>query len=75
MSKKAKYWINKLNLQEHPEGGYFAQTYKSEKLVRLPEYDGLRHAYTAIYYLTLILKLHALILKGDIVFIWSVALS
>ena len=51
LNKDAKYWINKLNLQEHPEGGYFVETYKSEKFVNLPEYDGARHACTAIYYL------------------------
>lgn len=52
MNKNAEYWINKLNLQEqHPEGGYFAETYKSEKLVGLPEYDGPRRACTAIYYM------------------------
>jgi predicted cupin superfamily sugar epimerase len=51
LNKDAKYWINKLNLQEHPEGGYFVETYKSEKFVNLPEYDGPRHAYTAINYL------------------------
>jgi uncharacterized protein len=51
LNKDAKYWINKLNLQEHPEGGYFAETYKSEKFVNLPEYNGDRHACTAIYYL------------------------
>jgi predicted cupin superfamily sugar epimerase len=51
LNKNAEYWINKLNLQEHPEGGYFAETYKSEKLVRLPGYDGPRHSCTAIYYM------------------------
>jgi uncharacterized protein len=51
LNKNAEYWINKLNLQEHPEGGYFAETYKSEKLVRLPEYDGPRHLCTAMYYM------------------------
>ena len=51
MNKDAKYWINKLNLQEHSEGGYFVETYKSEKFVNLPEYDGPRHACTAINYL------------------------
>jgi predicted cupin superfamily sugar epimerase len=51
LNQEAIYWINKLNLQEHPEGGYFVETYKSEKLVNLPEYNGPRHACTAIYYL------------------------
>jgi uncharacterized protein len=51
LNKDAEYWINKLNLQKHPEGGFFVQTYKSNKLVNLPEYDGPRYACTAIYYL------------------------
>lgn len=29
----AKYWIEKLRLEPHPEGGYFRQTYKSELVV------------------------------------------
>jgi uncharacterized protein len=34
-SKDANYWIEKLGLEPHPEGGYFRQTYKSElKIVR-----------------------------------------
>ena len=51
MNQEAIDWINKLNLKEHPEGGYFVETYKSEKFVNLPEYGGPRHACTAIYYL------------------------
>jgi uncharacterized protein len=51
LKRDALYWINKLNLKEHPEGGYFVETYKSNKLVDVPEYDGPRHASTAIYYL------------------------
>jgi predicted cupin superfamily sugar epimerase len=27
----AEYCIEKPNLQEHPEGGYFVETYRSEK--------------------------------------------
>ena len=26
--KSAKYWIEKLKLEPHPEGGYFRQTYR-----------------------------------------------
>lgn len=28
--RDAQYWIRKLGLEPHPEGGYFRQTYKSE---------------------------------------------
>ncbi len=51
MNRDTEYWIEILHLQKHPEGGYFVQTYKSEKFVRLPEYSGSMHACTAIYYL------------------------
>lgn len=48
---KAEYWVRKLSLQEHPEGGYFRQTFKSDRQFALPGYDGPRSAGTAIYYL------------------------
>jgi uncharacterized protein len=51
LNEQAKYCIEKLNLRQHPEDGFFIETYKSEKHVNLPEYDGPRHACTAIYYL------------------------
>jgi uncharacterized protein len=51
LNKDAEYWISKLNLQEHPEGGYFVETYRSEKFVNQSDYDGPRHACSAIYYL------------------------
>ena len=51
MNKYAKFWIKKLNLSKHPEGGYFAESYKSDKIIRLSGYDGARSACTAIYYL------------------------
>lgn len=51
MNKDAQNWIHKLHLEEHPEGGYFVESYKAEKFVSLPEYDGPRNACSAIYYL------------------------
>jgi len=50
----AKYWIDKLQLEPHPEGGYFRQTYKSEFVIgreALPGFNGARSASTAIYFL------------------------
>ena len=50
----AEYWIKKLNLEPHPEGGYFRQTYKSDLLIAreaLPGFVGARAASTAIYFL------------------------
>jgi len=42
-SMDAKYWIEKLGLQVHPEGGYFRQSYKSDLRV-IPEASGRAHA-------------------------------
>jgi uncharacterized protein len=42
-SVDAKYWIEKLGLEAHPEGGYFRQTYKSELRI-VPEASGRAHA-------------------------------
>ena len=53
--KEARYWIEKLRLEPHPEGGYFRQTYKSEVVIAreaLPAgYCGARTVATAIYFL------------------------
>jgi predicted cupin superfamily sugar epimerase len=48
---KPEYLIRKLSLAEHPEGGYFRQTHKSDKQFDLPGYDSPRSACTTIYYL------------------------
>ena len=53
--KDANYWIDKLNLIPHEEGGYFAETYRAEQAIdkeHLPSrYSGSRNTCTAIYYL------------------------
>jgi len=55
MKLNSDFWIAKLGLKEHPEGGYFKETYRSEiKLCQatLPErFDGERALFTAIYFL------------------------
>jgi uncharacterized protein len=51
LDKDAQQWIDKLHLVEHLEGGYFVESYRAEKFVSLPEYDGPRNACSAIYYL------------------------
>ena len=55
MDKDATYWIEKLRLEPHPEGGYFRQTYRSELVIAreaLPAgFTGKRAASTAIYFL------------------------
>ena len=48
------YWIEKLGLRPHPEGGFFRQTYKSDQIIAggvLPGFTGARAASTAIYFL------------------------
>ncbi len=53
--KDAAYWIEKLGLAKHPEGGYFRETYRSSETLEkgaLPSrYGGTRSFATAIYYL------------------------
>jgi predicted cupin superfamily sugar epimerase len=51
----ASDWIRRLELKPHPEGGYFAEIYRSEDVIAAaglpPRFGDLRHAATSIYYL------------------------
>jgi uncharacterized protein len=51
----AQYYIEKLNLIQHPEGGYYKETYRSDEAIAkqaLPErYSGNRNFSTSIYFL------------------------
>jgi predicted cupin superfamily sugar epimerase len=51
----ARYWIEKLGLIPHPEGGYYRQTYRADVVIAreaLPAgFAGARAASTAIYFL------------------------
>lgn len=50
MMKPAEYWVDKLDMIAHPEGGYYKQTYRSDQTINLS--DGRqRHYYTSIYFL------------------------
>ena len=53
--KTSAYWIEKLNLEKHPEGGYFREIYLSDEVVPqtgLPAgFRGERSFITSIYYL------------------------
>ncbi|MGB8013895.1 MAG: cupin domain-containing protein [Terriglobales bacterium] len=55
ITKNAAYWIQKLALEPHPEGGFYRQTYQADLLLpkdALPEpFTGARPASTAIYFL------------------------
>ncbi|BAQ61068.1 hypothetical protein of Cupin superfamily [Geminocystis sp. NIES-3708] len=52
-----EYWIKKLDLQKHPEGGYYRETYRSNDIINqdksLTRYNDVRNISTAIYYLLL----------------------
>jgi uncharacterized protein len=50
----AQQWIDRLNLQPHPEGGWYRQSYRAALTLphsALPGYPGDRAASTAIYFL------------------------
>jgi hypothetical protein len=53
--RDAMYWVKRLRLEPHPEGGYFRQTYRSAVTIAreaLPTgFGGARAASTAIYFL------------------------
>lgn len=55
LMKTADYWIKQLDLQPHPEGGYFRETYRSRETIpkhALPgRFGGNRTFSTCIYYL------------------------
>jgi predicted cupin superfamily sugar epimerase len=53
--QNAVYWVSHLELQEHPEGGFYKETYRSKGSVKqncLPnEFSGKRSFSTSIYFL------------------------
>lgn len=53
--KTADYYIKKLGLQKHPEGGWFREVYRSDEEItceHLPErFSGARHHSTSIYFM------------------------
>ena len=75
--KDAFYWIEKLDLQPHPEGGYFKETFVSKDIIATEgldrNYSGPRKAYTLIYYLLRsgqVSKFHRL--KSDEIWVYHV---
>ena len=54
-AETARYWIDKLQLTPHPEGGYYRQTYRSAMTIPqeglATEFGGARASSTAIYFL------------------------
>lgn len=55
MQRTAEYWIKKLNMQTHVEGGYYAETYRSREIINkesLPPRFKKDHTFsTSIYFL------------------------
>lgn len=53
--KTAQYWIDRLNLQAHPEGGYFSEVYRSDEVIAgtaLPDrFSSDHNIATSIYFL------------------------
>lgn len=53
--KSASYWVEKYQLTSHPEGGYYAETYRSSESIAktgLPaRFNGERSFSTGIYFL------------------------
>lgn len=53
--KTASYWVEKYNLLPHPEGGYYAETYRADERIGQenlpPRFTGDRSFSTGIYFL------------------------
>jgi predicted cupin superfamily sugar epimerase len=49
--QNASYWIKRLTLQPHPEGGYYKEVFRSKQQVLRRGADELKQACTSIYYL------------------------
>ncbi len=47
----AAYWIKQLDLQPHPEGGYYKEVFRSQLEVTVKAYGKKKQACTSIYYL------------------------
>ena len=49
MKKDANYFIDKLGLEQHPEGGYYKSTFSSEE--EIDAFGATRNLFTNIYFL------------------------
>jgi predicted cupin superfamily sugar epimerase len=48
---EAQYWIDKLKLEPHPEGGFYRLTYTAPTKIAPQDFAGARPASTGIYFL------------------------
>lgn len=53
MNPRARYLIDHLNLQPHPEGGFYAEVFRSAQRVQVADGPRSRSALTSIYFLLL----------------------
>lgn len=54
LSEQAKKWVEELGMQQHPEGGWFAEVYRSAGFITqqaLPGHKGARPYMTSIYFM------------------------
>ena len=51
MPATARYWIDHLQLQPHPEGGYYNEVFRSQQGVIRAGSNTIKQACTSIYYL------------------------
>jgi hypothetical protein len=49
--EEVSYWIERLGMQPHPEGGYYSEVYRSEWWIPVEEMPAPRRVLTTIYYL------------------------
>lgn len=48
---EAKQWIDALEMEQHPEGGYYKSSFISENQMEFHSHNGERALYTSIYFL------------------------
>ncbi len=55
MTKPAEYWVEKLRMEKHPEGGWFKEVYRSGEIIPHetlpPTFSGPRNFSTSIFFL------------------------
>jgi predicted cupin superfamily sugar epimerase len=51
MAREVGYWVEKLGLLPHPEGGFYKENYRSDVQGKFDGFNGDRNVATAIYFL------------------------
>jgi len=50
-NQRVKYWVEHLEMDNHPEGGYYKETYRSSDYITADGFEGERSVATGIYFL------------------------